>query len=37
MIVWKGTDEKMRKDCYTISAEISVLKLCLTWDKAAII
>ena len=38
MIVLKGTDEEsMRKDCHTISAEISILKLCLTRDKVAII
>jgi len=38
MIVLKGTDEESTsKDCYTVSAEISVLKLCLTWDKVAII
>lgn len=38
MIVLKGTDEEsIRKDSYTVSAEISILKLCLTWDKMAII
>lgn len=38
IIVLKGTDEEsMRKDWYTISAETSILKLWLTWDKVAVI
>lgn len=38
MSVLKGTDEEsMRKGNYTMSAFISVLMLCLTWAKVAII